>query len=87
MDFTGRPSDVLITLEERNEGSVDLIGCGPGSQADLNRGIGSALGSAGGFEVDGGESCLANLDREELAEVVGNENPDCRLYLTAQSQR
>jgi len=74
VDLAGGPSDVLLALEEGNKRRVDVVSGGPGPQADLNRSIGAAFGRASGLEVDGGESCLADLDKEELADEQGNRN-------------
>lgn len=74
VDFLSRPSDVLVTLEEGDEGGVNVGGVGPGAEADLDRSIGPAFGGAGGLEVDGGEGGLGDLDREEVADGIGNEN-------------
>jgi len=55
VDLASRPGDVLIALEEGDEGGMDVIGGGPSAEADLDGGIGAAFGGASGLEVDGGE--------------------------------
>ena len=62
MNFLGGPSDVLFTLEEGDEGSVNAVFRGPSAEADLDGGIGAAFGGASGLEVDGGEGSFRNLD-------------------------
>lgn len=77
VDLTGRPGDVLITLQKRNEGIVDSFFRRPGCEANLHRSVGASFGSARRFEIDGSENGVANLDEGEIAKVakVGNGKP------------
>jgi len=57
------PGDVLVAMKEGNEKLVDVFFRRPGCEPDLHRRIGLSFGCASGFEIDGGEDDVANLDR------------------------
>lgn len=64
---------------------MDVIGGGPGSESDLNRGIGAAFGSAGGLEVDGGEDCLADFDGDCISQSLDIEKKMPNVHLRSVS--
>ena len=70
VDFLGGPGDFLIAMEEGDEGIVNALFQGPGAETDLHRSVGATAGGAGGFEVDGGEDGLGNLDDREIVRIV-----------------
>jgi len=64
--FAGSPGNVLIALEEGNEGVVNTFCERPSSQADLYWSIGAPARGAGRLEIDGGEDRLGNFDAREI---------------------
>lgn len=69
VDLAGGPGDVLIALQERNDGLVNVLLKRPAPQSDLNGRVGAPFGRACRFEIDGGEDGFGNLDGEEIAEA------------------
>ena len=68
VDLASGPGNVLLALEEGDEGRVDVVCGGPSAEADLNRSISPALGSASGLEVDGGENGFGDLDGDGVSQ-------------------
>ena len=66
MYFPGCPGDILIAVEEGNEGVVNPFCDRPSSQADLYRSIGAPARGAGRLEIDGSEDRLGNFDTREI---------------------
>lgn len=60
VDFLSRPEDGLIGLQVRDEEIGDARGEGPCGETDLDGVIRAASGSSSRFEIDGGETGLAD---------------------------
>ena len=71
MDFPGCPGDVLVAVEEGNEGVVNPFRERPSSQADLYWSIGAPARGAGRLEIDGSEDRLGTFDTREIVGIGG----------------
>jgi hypothetical protein len=68
VNFPGGPGDVLIAMQEGDEGIMDVFVFRPSRETDLDRGIGFPFGGAGGLEINGSEDGVANLDGRCLSQ-------------------
>ncbi len=62
VNFLSGPGDVLLAVEEGDEGLADIVSMRPGSESDLDGGVTAAGGCASGLKVDGGEDGFGNFN-------------------------